>query len=89
MVSCTVKVQNKNGIHLRLAGKLVKEASRFKSEIFIGRGEEQINGKSMLGVAGLGAEYGTELSLSAEGQDEQEALATLVDLFDNLFYVEE
>ena len=89
MVSGKVKVENKNGIHLRLAGELVKAANRFKSVVMIGREDELVNAKSMLGVAGLGAEFGTELLLNIEGEDEQEALDSMVDLFENRFYVEE
>ena len=89
MVTGKVKVENRNGIHLRLAGELVKAANRFKSTVMIGREEELINAKSMLGVAGLGAEFGSELLLSIEGEDEEEALDSLTDLFRNRFYVEE
>ncbi len=89
MVTGKVMVENRNGIHLRLSGELVKVASRFKSVLMIGREGELVNAKSMLGVAGLGAEFGAELLLSAEGADENEAFAALVDLFKNRFFVEE
>ncbi|MBU8921947.1 MAG: HPr family phosphocarrier protein [Bacteroidales bacterium] len=89
MVTGKVKVENKNGIHLRLAGELVKAATRFKATVMIGRDGELINAKSMLGVAGLGAQYGTELELNVDGEDEKNALDTLVDLIKNRFYVEE
>ena len=89
MVSGKVKVSNKRGIHLRLAGELVKTANRFKSRIMIGRDEDFINAKSILGVAGLGAEFGTELSLKVEGADEEEALRTMLDVIKNKFYMEE
>lgn len=86
MVSGKVKVTNRNGIHLRLAGEVVKVASKFKSTVMIGKDSDMVNAKSILGVAGLGAEYGVELSLSAEGADEDEAMATIVSLFENNFY---
>ncbi|MBN2070642.1 MAG: HPr family phosphocarrier protein [Candidatus Krumholzibacteriota bacterium] len=89
MISGKVKVTNKRGIHLRLAGELVKMASRFKSEVMIGKDEDLMNAKSILGVAGLGAEFGTELLLNVDGVDEKEALDTLIDLIDNKFYMEE
>ena len=89
MVSGKVKVNNKRGIHLRLAGELVKTASKFKSRIMIGRDEDFINAKSILGVAGLGAEFGTELFLNVEGEDEHEALDTMIDVIDNKFYMED
>lgn len=89
MVTGKVTVENRNGIHLRLSGELVKVASRFKSVVMIGRESELVNAKSMLGVAGLGAEFGAELLLSADGADEKEAFDAMVDLFKNKFFVEE
>ncbi len=89
MISGKVKVNNERGIHLRLAGELVKVASKFKSEVMIGRDEDLINAKSILGVAGLGAEFGTELFLTVEGVDEKEALQTLINLIENRFFIEE
>ncbi|MCK4538736.1 MAG: HPr family phosphocarrier protein [Candidatus Krumholzibacteria bacterium] len=89
MVTGKVKVENKNGIHLRLAGELVKTATRFKATVMIGRDDDLVNAKSMLGVAGLGAQYGTELLLNIDGEDEKDALDTLVNLIKNRFYVEE
>ncbi|MCD6380277.1 HPr family phosphocarrier protein, partial [bacterium] len=49
-----VKVINKNGIHLRLAGEVVKNSNMFMSDIQIEKNSEQINAKSILGVASLG-----------------------------------
>jgi len=89
MVTGKVRVENKNGIHLRLAGELVKTATRFKATVLIGKDEDLVNAKSMLGVAGLGAKYGSELSFNIDGEDEKDALKTLIDLVKNRFYVEE
>ena len=85
MVSGKVKVTNTKGIHLRLAGELVKVASKFSSTIMISKDEEEINAKSILGVASLGAEFGTELTLRIEGKDEKDALSSLVRLFESNF----
>lgn len=81
MVSDTVRVNIKNGIHLRLAGEIVKAANQFKSEIMISKDSMTVNAKSILGVAGLGAEYGAELTLEIEGEDEAEAIRFLVGMF--------
>ena len=75
----------KNGIHLRLAGEIVKAAGMFKSEITISKNSMAVNGKSILGVAGLGAEFGSELTIGAEGEDEHEAVKHLVDMFASNF----
>ncbi|UCF04798.1 MAG: HPr family phosphocarrier protein [bacterium] len=89
MVTGTVKVLNENGIHLRLAGELVKAASRFESRITIASDEQQVDAKSILGVAGLGAEFGVELLIQATGNDENEALAFLKQLFENKFAIKD
>jgi phosphocarrier protein HPr len=85
MVSGQVKVITKNGIHLRLAGELVKAANRFHSEIMITKDSQEVNAKSILGVAGLGAEMGSELLIKADGEDENEALEHLIALVENDF----
>ncbi len=85
MVTGKAKVRNKNGIHLRLAGELVKAANMFASEITIEKDSNQANAKSILGVASLGAEFGAELVINAHGDDAEEAVAYLVNLIENGF----
>jgi phosphocarrier protein HPr len=84
MVYGRVKVVNKNGIHLRFATEIVNAASKFRSLITIMKDSQEVNAKSVLGVAGLGAEYGEELVIKAQGNDEGDALAYLVKVFENL-----
>jgi len=88
MVSGMVKVIAKNGIHLRLASELVKAANRFRSEITISKDSQEVNAKSILGVAGLGAELGSELFIKADGDDESEALDYLIGLVESDFMKE-
>ena len=85
MVSETVTVENKKGIHLRLAHELVKAASGFKSEITITKDDMEANAKSILGLAGLGAEFGSELMITVDGVDEKDALSCIVQLFKTKF----
>lgn len=85
MVSGSARVKNKNGIHLRLAGELVKAATRFQSRVTIAKDGQEVDAKSILGVAGLGAEYGSELRFRAEGVDEADAVERLVALVENEF----
>jgi phosphocarrier protein HPr len=85
MVSDTVTVENKNGIHLRLAHELVKAASMFRSEITITKDDQEANAKSILGLAGLGAEFGSVLTITVDGVDEDDALSCLVELFKSKF----
>jgi phosphocarrier protein len=85
MVTGKVKVLNRTGIHLRLANLIVSAASKFESMIMLEKEGLEVNAKSMLGVAMLGAEQGAELTLTADGSDEQEALDTLMRLFETNF----
>lgn len=85
MIEATVTVQNRAGIHTRPASIIVRTASKFEAEIFIQRGAYTINGKSVIGVMTLAAEQGAELTLRADGPDEEDAIATLKDLFDRGF----
>ena len=84
-MSGKVKVITKNGIHLRLASELVKAANSFYSEITISKDSQEVNAKSILGVAGLGAELGSELFIKADGDDESEALDYLMGLVESDF----
>ncbi len=89
MVAEKVTVNIKNGIHLRLAGEIVKAANMFKSEITISKDSMTVNAKSILGVAGLGADYGSDLVIEVEGEDETEAIRYLVDMFRSNFFEKE
>ncbi len=85
MVTGKITVINETGIHLRLANKIVSAASQFESTVMLEKDGLEVNAKSMLGVAMLGAEQGAELSLNIEGSDEREALDTLIGLFETNF----
>lgn len=74
MISKDVTICNKLGLHARAASKLVNCASRFASEIWLQRGEREINGKSIMGVLTLAAGRGTLITVHADGEDEAEAL---------------
>lgn len=75
-----VEITNALGLHLRPAEKFVKLADCFASEIRVLHKGQAIDGKSILGLAGLAAERGTRLELEAFGPDAEDALAALVDL---------
>ncbi len=73
----TVKIVNKQGLHARPAAEIVKTAARFKSEITIIRDELEVNGKSIMGVMMLAAEFGSRILIRAEGEDADAALTAL------------
>lgn len=85
MVSKKVVVKNESGLHARPASVLVKTASRFKSEFFIKMYGYKVNGKSILGVMTLAAESGAEMELILDGPDEEQALESITELFENRF----
>jgi phosphocarrier protein len=80
-LSLEVVVENTLGLHARPAALFVRTASRFESDITIGRGGHVGDGKSIIAVLMLGAGPGTRLELSACGADAREALAALRELF--------
>ena len=80
-----VQIVNRNGLHARPAAEIVKAASKFKSDITIARDDLEVNGKSIMGVMMLAAEYGSTLTLRASGPDEEAALDALARLIAGKF----
>jgi phosphocarrier protein len=76
----TVRIVNKLGLHARPAAEIVKTAAKFKSEITIIRDELEVNGKSIMGVMMLAAEYGSTILIRAEGVEADAALDALAAL---------
>ena len=69
-LQCDVLIINKLGLHARAATKLVTTASRFRSEITIGRNKDNlVNCKSIMGIMMLAASKGTTLILDIHGPD--------------------
>ena len=85
MVEQQVVIQNRLGLHARACSVFVKEAAKYASHITLAREELEVNGKSILGVMMLAAERGAELLLRAEGADETQALAALVQVVNEKF----
>lgn len=78
MVSSKVVVNNPTGIHLRPAGLLCQLALEFNSKIDIKFNETTANAKSVLSVLGACVKTGDEIEIVCEGEDEEEALRTIV-----------
>ncbi|MBN2617436.1 MAG: HPr family phosphocarrier protein [Spirochaetales bacterium] len=85
MTERSTTIKNRAGIHARPATLIVKEASKFKSNVYIEKGSEKINAKSILCILTLGGTYNTEIKVIAEGEDEKEAVDSLISLIDNKF----
>ena len=81
MKSFTYTIQDELGIHARPAGVLVKEVKKFESKITIeGNGKSADAGK-LLAVMGMGIKQGTEITVKAEGADEDAAIAAMEEFF--------
>ena len=74
MISKEIVVGLKTGLEARPAALLVQLASEFKSDIRINYEEKKVNAKSIMGVMSLGLAEGETVSVSADGEDEKEAL---------------
>ena len=85
MITQTITITNRAGIHARPAAFLVQATKDFKCNIFFERGKDRINAKSIMGILTLRATYGTELTIIAEGEDEETAINTLLHLFASKF----
>jgi phosphocarrier protein len=85
MTEQQVTITNRAGIHARPAAVLVEASKDFKSSIYIEKENTRINGKSILGIMTLCAEYGSVLKIIAQGEDEKEAVEAIVRLFESKF----
>ena len=78
MLSQAIKIKNPTGLHLRPAGNLCREAMKFKSKITFEYRGNTANAKSVLSVLGACIKSGDEITLICEGEDEREALQSLI-----------
>ncbi len=85
MIERTIEIKNKLGLHARAAAKLVHTAARFKSDIKVRKGDEEVDGKSILGILLLAAGRGSTVTLRADGTDERDALDAIEQLIDAKF----
>lgn len=85
MIERTVTIRNRAGMHTRPAALLVKLASGFASEFYMVKSGMRINGKSIIGVMTLAAEYNSTLRLQFDGPDEETAADAIVGLFERGF----
>ncbi len=78
-MTCTQEftIVNKMGMHARPAAQFVKRASKFTCEVWVEKDDEQVNGKSIMGLMMLAAGQGAKLTLTTEGQDAESAMKEL------------
>lgn len=85
MAERSVQIVNRNGLHARPAAEIVKAASKFNADITITRDDLEVNGKSIMGVMMLAAEYGSTVMLRASGPDAEQAIEALSKLIADRF----
>ena len=89
MITKTLTIINKLGLHARAAAKFVSTASRYGSAVEVCREEQTVNGKSIMGVMMLAASKGTNLNITVEGEDEVACFQAIEDLINDKFGEEE
>ena len=77
MITKKIKIQIKNGLEARPVAVLVQVASQFNSSIYVEAGDKKVNAKSIMGMMALGLDAGAEVVVSAEGDDESNAMADI------------
>lgn len=82
-------VQNRQGLHARPAALFVQIANKFDSRITLLRDDEEVSGKSIMGILMLGAEKGSEITIIAEGDDAELAVAELEKIVANEEFLKE
>ena len=81
MKSFEYTIKDELGIHARPAGELVKAASAYPCKVTISKDGKEVDAKRILGVMGLGVKKGEEVTITAEGEDEETAIVALEAFF--------
>ena len=85
MLERTFEITNKKGLHARAAAKLINLTHNFDSEVIVIRGDDEVNGKSILGLLMLAAQKGSWLTIKVEGPDEADAMTRIQELIESKF----
>jgi len=77
MLEKSMKIQLKNGLEARPVAVLVQVASQHESTVYIESAGKKVNAKSIMGMMSLGLDSGAEISVIADGKDEEEAITSI------------
>ncbi len=78
-------IKNRLGLHARAAALFVKKASQYRSEVWLEKDGQRVNGKSIMGLLMLACPLGTKVILKVEGPDEQKSFSALSELIEDGF----
>ena len=85
MITSSITISNKLGLHARASAKLTKLAGSFRSDVHLTRNGRRVNAKSIMGVMMLAAGIGAVVEIETSGEDEQAAMDALRLLIDGKF----
>ncbi|CAM2068861.1 HPr family phosphocarrier protein [Sulfidibacter corallicola] len=85
MITQQIEITNKKGLHARAAAKLVTLTVKFEAQILVAKGDNEVNGKSILGLLMLAAHQGSWITVKAHGKDETEAIDRIKNLIESKF----
>lgn len=83
MVKKSIKIELSSGLEARPAAMLVQVASQYDSKIYLEADSKRVNAKSIMGMMTLGLDAGEEITLSANGEDEEAAMAGIEQYLSN------
>ncbi|MFA5524287.1 MAG: HPr family phosphocarrier protein [Tissierellales bacterium] len=83
MIIRTAIIKNSVGLHARPAALFVRTCSKYRSDIFIEKGGQEVNAKSIMGIMALGVYPGEEVKITVNGIDEEAAINDIIDLIEN------
>ncbi|WP_019414283.1 HPr family phosphocarrier protein [Paenisporosarcina sp. TG20] len=78
MVEKQGQVALKSGLQARQAALFVQEANRFQADVYLTKGDKKVNAKSIMGIMSLAISKDSAVIISAEGSDEEQAVAGLI-----------
>jgi phosphocarrier protein len=85
MIEKEFDIKNKLGLHARPAAKFVQVTSEHKSKVRVFKDDQEVDGKSIMGLMTLAAECGSSIKVVAEGEDESEVLEKITEIIDKKF----
>jgi phosphocarrier protein len=84
-VSRTVRLTNRRGLHARASARFVTLATAQPAAVEVEKDGSRVCGTSIMGLMMLGAAFGDEITISAEGEGAEEAVAVLAELVEDRF----
>lgn len=84
MIRKDFQIKFPEGLHARPAGQFAKLAAQFTSKIDIEKDDKKANGKSIMSILTLGIQHGDTIAVTAHGADEEDAIAALSQLLEEV-----